>query len=110
MAGPPADAGKGKTPGEAAEQYRLQRHVVDDVGPLGPVEPGDRGDRPGGGERAVAAAAPGERAQGETLAADLRAMGANPGGDDDIEPGVARRPRHRQAVRAEIPILGRQKE
>ena len=61
-------------------------------------------------EDPVAQPLPGKRAQGEPLGGDPLAVRPHPGGDDHVEPGVARRPRHRQAVRAEIPVLGDEKE
>ena len=51
-------------PGEAAEQHRLECDVVHDIGPLGAIESRNLDDRPPGAEETVAAAAPGEWAQG----------------------------------------------
>src|SRR5262249_59463152 len=101
---------KAKVHRQPAEQYRLQRDVVDEVGRLGAVEADDLPQRAQMADEPVAAPPPGERAQRKPLAADLLAMCALPRRDDDLEPGIAGRPRDRQAVRAEIPILGDEKE
>ena len=61
-------------------------------------------------ENPIAQPLPRKRAQGEPFHGDPLAMRPHPGGDDHVESGVARRPRHRQAVRAEIPVLGDEKE
>ena len=75
--------------------------MMDDVGPLGAIEPDDRQDRAGSAEEPVAAPAPGERAQRKALGADPLGMRAHPRRDDDGKTGLARRPRHRQAVRVQ---------
>src|SRR5207253_9622162 len=61
-------------------------------------------------ERPVAAPPPGDRAQRKAFVADLLAVPPHPGRDHDFETSVARRPGDRQAVRAEIPVLGHQEE
>ena len=48
--------------------------------------------------------------QAKPLGADTVAVHALARRHDDLEPGVSRRPRDRQAVRPEIPILGDQKD
>ena len=89
---------KGEPPCDAAEQHWLQRDMVDDVRPLAAIEPGDSGYRPRGAEEPVAAPPPGDRAQGETLVADLFAMRAHPGRDDYLEAGLARSAGDRETV------------
>ena len=81
-----------------------------DVGALGAIEPGDCANRPHGAEEPVAAPPPGDRAQREALLADQLAVLAHPGRDHHLETGVARRAGDRQAMRAEIPVLGHQEE
>ncbi len=81
---------------------------MDDIRELAPVKRGDRGKRAAGAEDPVATPAPCQRAQSEPLGADLLAVTLDPRRDDDLEPGIARGARHRQAVRPEIPILGDQ--
>src|SRR5260370_41289221 len=83
---------------------------MEDVGALGMIEPCDRGNRPCGAEQPVAAAPPGDRAQREALLADLLAVLPHPGRDHHRETILARRPGDRQAMRAEIPVLGHQKK
>ena len=102
---------KGQPRGEAAEQHRLQRDMVDDIGPLArdrartiaasarnaPKGPSPR-RRHGSGRSAKA------------LAADALGVRRAPGWPRRRRTGVARGARHRQPVRAEIPILGDQEE
>ena len=102
--------GKGEVLGKSAEQHGLQRDVVEDVRLLGAIEPGNGADRVNGAGNAVAAAAPGQRVQCEPFRADCFAMPLHPGGDNDLEPGVARRASDRQTVRAEVPVFGYEKE
>src|SRR5215472_3728928 len=80
------------------------------IGALGSIEAGNRRNRSHGADEPVTPPAPSERANRETFLRDLRAMSAHPSGNDDIEAVVTRRPRHRKPVRAEIPILGHQKQ
>ena len=89
---------KSEALGDAAEQHRLQRDMVDDVGPLVAIEPADRGYRPRGAEGTIAAPPPGDRAQGETLVAYLFAMRSDPGRDDHLETSLARSSGDRQTV------------
>jgi len=89
---------KGEPPRDAAEQYRLQRDMVDNVGPLAAIEPGDRKYRPDGAEEPIAAPPPGDRAQDETLVTDLLAMRAHPGRHDHLEASLARGSGDRQTV------------
>ena len=81
-----------------------------DVGPLGAIEPRDVGYSPRCADQSIAAPPPPQRAQPEPFAANALAMRLHPCRDNDLETGVARRPRHRQAVRPEIPILGDEEE
>ena len=96
--------------GDPAEQRRLQRDVIEDVGSLAAIEPHDFPQCAQPAEDAVAAPLPAERVKRKPLAANLLAMLAHPCRDRHGKPRIARRPRHRQAVRAEIPILGHEKE
>ena len=93
----------------AAEQHRLQRDMVHDSRPLAPVQRRDRRDSAAGAENAVAAPAPVQRLEAKPFGADPVAMNALACRDDDLEPGIPRGPRDRQAVRPEIPVLGDQK-
>ena len=93
-----------------AEQYRLQRDMMHDIGPLAPVQRGDRRHGAAGADDTVAAPPPAQRLEPKPLGADPVAMHALARGDDDFEPGIPRRPRDRQPVRPEIPILGDQIE
>ena len=93
-----------------AEQYRLQRDMMHDIGPLAPVQRGDRRHGAAGADDTVAAPPPAQRLEPKPLGADPVAMRALARGDDDFEPGIPRRPRDRQPVRPEIPILGDQIE
>ena len=101
---------EGKRTREAAEQHRLQRDVVQNIGAFDPVKPGDRSNRPGRAGESVAAPPPRQRAKRKAFVGDRPAMRAHPCRDHDLEPVVARRPRDRQPVRAEIPILGDEKQ
>ena len=107
---PKAAARESQPHRQPAEQHRLQRDMMDDVRPLAAIECGDRGDCAGGADGTVAAPSPRQRRQAKSLAFDPRRVVPHPGRDDDIEPGVARRPRHGQPVRPEIPILGDQED
>ena len=53
-----------------------------------------------------AAARPGEGMQAKSLRFDRGAVPVDPGRHMDLKPGLPRGPRHRQAMRAKIPILG----
>ena len=103
-------AREGPAQGYAAEQYRFQRNMMDEVGLLGAVEPRNFGNCPSGANEPVPAPAPADRAQRETLVTDSIAMRAHAGCDYDIKAGGAGGARHRQTMRAEVPILCRQKE
>ena len=80
------------------------------VGLLGAIEPGDFGDCPSGANQPVPAPPPPDRAEAETFVTDLVAMRAHAGRDHDIEAGCPGGARRRQSVRAEVPILGDEKE
>jgi len=84
--------------------------VMKNIGALSSIEAGNRRNRSHGADEPVTASAPSERTKRETFLCDLRAMSTHPGGNDDIEAVVARRPRHRKPMRAEIPILSDQKQ
>src|SRR5579863_229821 len=84
--------------------------MIEEVGFFGPVEPDDLPQRTQMTQNTAAAPAPAERMQREALRLDRLAVFAHPRRNRHSEAGIARRPRHRQAVRAEIPILGDEKE
>src|SRR5580704_2833100 len=84
--------------------------MIEDVGLLGAIEADDLAQCAEMARQPVAAPLPGEGEQRKSLRADPFAVVAYPGRDRDRETGVARRPRDRQAMRAEIPILGHEKE
>ncbi len=84
--------------------------MMHDGRPLAPVQRRNRRDGPAGGDRAVAATAPVQRLEAKSFGADPVAMVALARRDDDFEPGIPRRPRDRQAVRPEIPVLGDEKD
>ena len=84
--------------------------MMHDIGPLAPVQRGDRRHGAAGADDAVAAPPPAQRLEPKPLGADPVAMHALARRDDDFEPGIPRRPRDRQPVRPEIPVLGDQKE
>ena len=107
---PSARRGNARRSAAAAEQYRLQRDMMHDIGPLAPIQRGDRRHGAAGADDTVAAPPPAQRLEPKPLGADPVAMRALARGDDDFEPGIARRPRDRQPVRPEIPILGDQIE
>jgi len=79
--------------------------MVDKIGPLIAIKPHNFGDRPPDSGKAIAAAAPRERAQTETFFSDPITVRANPGRDDDIEAVRSRGACDRQSVRTEIPIF-----
>ena len=107
---PLGPAREGEKQRGGAEQHRLQRDMMHDIGPLAPVQRGDRRHGAAGADNAVAAPPPAQRLEPKPLVADPVAMHALARRDDDFEPGIPRRPRNRQPVRPEIPILGDQKE
>src|ERR1700730_17126097 len=84
--------------------------MVDNVGPLGSIKLRNFIDRPSRTDQPIATPSPGDRAQDEAFLADLFAMCAHSSRDDDLEAGISSGPRYRQTMRAEIPILGDQKE
>ena len=84
--------------------------MMDEVGPLGAIDPRNFGNRPPGAKETVPAPAPLDWAQCEPFVADPIAMRTHAGRDHDIEAGRAGGARCRQTVRAEIPILGDEKE
>ena len=83
--------------------------MMHDIGPLAAVQRGDRRHGAAGADDAVAAPPPAQRLEPKPLGADPVAVRALARRDDDFEPGIPRRPRDRQPVRPEIPILGDQK-
>ena len=84
--------------------------MMDKVRPLGTIKACNLHNRPPGAEEPVAASAPADLAQGETLIADTIAMPAHASRDHNIEAGRSGGPCCRQAVRAEIPIFRHEEE
>ena len=72
--------------------------MMDDVRLLGAIECGDLGNRPASAQNAIAAPPPGEWPQGKAFVADPLSIAAHPGGDDDVEAVVPRRPGDRQSM------------
>ena len=96
--------------GDGAEHHRLHRHVMDDVGALGAIEPDDRNEgrklAPGIGKPSWEI----QRNEGEPSPLDLIPVILHAGRHHHLQARVPRRPRDRQAVGAEIPVLGHQVE
>ena len=106
--GEAVDHGDGRKPdaGNAAEQHRLQRDVVQDVRPDPAQEPAQLRHAGKAVRRRQAAALPGQRMRDEALGLDRLLALVQPCRDMNFVAGRLRRARHGQAVRQEVPVLG----
>ena len=106
--GEAVDHGDGRKPdaGDAAEQHRLQRDVVQDVRPDLAQELAQLRHAGKAVRRRQAAALPGQRMRDEALGLDRLLALVQPRRDMNFVAGRLRRARHGQAVRQEVPVLG----
>src|SRR5438270_3688358 len=100
---------EGAAQSDAAEQHRFECDMMDNIGPFGAIEPRNFGNGPPRANQPVAAPPPADRTQRETFVADPIAMRAHARRDHDIEAGCPGGARRRPTVRAEVPILGDEK-
>ena len=106
--GQAVDHGDGRQPdaGDAAEQHRLQRDVVQDVRSDLAQELAQLRHAGNRVRRRQAAALPGQRMRDEALCLDRFPALVQPRRDVNFVAGGLRRAGHGQAMREEVPVLG----
>jgi hypothetical protein len=91
---------------QRSQQYRLERHMMDDVGPEPAVGAPDAPDRRAKAERVEAAPRPRQGIESQARLLDFLAVAVDAAGDRDLHAPGGERQRQPQAVGAEVPVLG----